>query len=481
MAMPSHSDRAFLVALVAGLTFCRRPSPVERDSGIAVKQDAGMALQRDTSAAHGPSFRSSPSFTWVVASEGGGEAQALALDADSQGVVVGGANQGEVGFGQMRAQSRSAQDGFVARLDSDGRAKFIQPITGPGRRAVVDVLAAADGGAVALLVAHGTNRSDAPLQKELYKHQDVDREGDDAGLLLRIGPDGAEIWKRQLWSPLRAGGTAFEKPGIASIAPACDEGVVVVLGALPDGSRLQRWDAHGKMMWERSIKGGFGSAILAHPLRPSNCDEVTLTGTSSSGLDVSGCKFKEDAPFVARLDGRGACLWSWHPPPKQRGYQVGSVACVGSRGRTFVMLRGSDSSDSGPVSMTAVEGDGKELWVRDVGHADDEITACAALSSGGVAAVMQHRDRDVPFLHWFAQPYRFPPAYYDRTHFVVLDANGERQAETNIDGMFTVGGELLGPTHQERGVVVGSDDHLILGGGVKEGSLWAMFVAGLKK
>lgn len=278
---------------------------------------------------------------------------------------------GTVEIGKDQAEGRpSARLPLIVRLSPKGKA-LGKAIVGQGGATrwydVKDVLVL-DGGD--LVVAGETRR------------QDGDAAGAE-GYLLRVKPDGKEVWSRRI-AASRGGGSAF-----TGLAPTADGGVLAV-GR--DGARLSysKFGADGSPVWRKhvdapDVSGDFVRLCAAGDLAG---EIARAPKPRSKGKDaapaVSPAEIAEVRAFVCR-----------------GGTAFAAATAVMARpagGHLILGIAGRDGEARTRLTMTVVDTDGRVLS-RAV-HGDGPVnvaTAALPTPDGGyvVAGVTNNWGRDV--------------------------------------------------------------------------------------
>jgi hypothetical protein len=187
---------------------------------------------------------------------------------------------GFVAAGSTTVRSAGQYDGWVLRLDRDGKLLWAKTFGGAEEEALFAVAALRDGGAIAT-GAYGA---------------------DGQGWLLRLGPNGEVVFDK------RYGGAGYDV--FNAVVPLRD-GTFVATGTTrskgPAGGAawVMRLDAKGDPMWERlltPVKGASANTILAL------ADGGFLVAGGS--IVEPGLGSETERAWIARLGADGAVLWT---------------------------------------------------------------------------------------------------------------------------------------------------------------------------
>lgn len=187
---------------------------------------------------------------------------------------------GLIAAGSTTVKSAGQYDGWLLRLDKDGKVVWQKTVGGPEEDALFSVAAMPDGGAIAT-GAYGA---------------------DGQGWLLRIDAKGETVWEK------RYGGTGYDVFN-AVIRHAGNSFVAVGTtrskGPAGGAAWVMRLDAKGEPLWER----------LLTPVKAATANSVLAL--ADGGLLVAGGSIVEpglgnatEKAWLARLGPDGAVLWT---------------------------------------------------------------------------------------------------------------------------------------------------------------------------
>jgi hypothetical protein len=187
---------------------------------------------------------------------------------------------GFIAAGSTTVKSAGQYDGWLLRLDKDGRLVWQKTVGGAEEDALFSVAALPDGGAIAV-GAHGA---------------------DGQGWVLRLDAKGETVWEK------RYGGTGYD---VFNAIARHDKGGFVAVGTTrskgPAGGAawVMRLDEKGEPAWER----------LLTPVRAATANSVLTL--ADGGLLVAGGSIVEpglgnatEKAWLARLGPDGAVLWT---------------------------------------------------------------------------------------------------------------------------------------------------------------------------
>jgi hypothetical protein len=216
-----------------------------------------------------------------------------------------------------------------------------------------------------------------------------------AGFLVKLDPDCAPLWSKQLPNP---GGETL-------LALTTDlQGNVIFAGELAQsslgglGTVVTKLGPNGEIVWARQ----FGSAS---PKQPSGIKQTQRVATDAEGnvlvaglfhgnIDFGGIQVFSPTPstvFLTKLDPSGATLWSRIVLVANEQTQIdiatgplGQVVVVGSfQGTTSIGGAAVASAGSQDVFVVEVDSAGKFLWSRTFGDAAFQIARGAAFDGEG--------------------------------------------------------------------------------------------------
>lgn len=196
------------------------------------------------------------------------------------GVVVL-ADGGLAVSGSISSKGSGNFDGWLIRLDRNGRLLWDRTYGGPDEDTIFAISAMADGGfaMAGSTVSHG--------------------EGGGDGWLLRVDDEGAELWNKTY------GGADYDV--LNSITTAVDGGLVAAghtrsKGPPGGGAWLLKLDAKGNLVWER-VMGGPGMS-LANKVIALDDGGIVMVGLAKP----SEAKGGEEA-WITRYDATGTQRW----------------------------------------------------------------------------------------------------------------------------------------------------------------------------
>lgn len=182
--------------------------------------------------------------------------------------------------GSTTVKSAGQYDGWLLRLDKDGKPLWQKTVGGPEEDALFSVVALPDGGAIAT----GTFGADGQ------------------GWVLRVDAKGETVWDR------RYGGAGYDV--FNAVARHTQDSFVAVgttrsKGPIGGAAWVMRFDEKGEPLWER----------LLTPVKGASANSVLVL--ADGGLLVTGGSFVEpglghqmERAWIARLGPDGAVLWT---------------------------------------------------------------------------------------------------------------------------------------------------------------------------
>jgi hypothetical protein len=222
-------------------------------------------------------------------------------------VVVGGFDGGDYDFGSGTIPHKGAQQGFVLAFDSQGKFRWVVPITSDADVMVRQVLVSPEG------VVHvgGDFNGKMSFGLESAGNRDI--------FVVEISADGEPTWARRFGAPgfdiLTAmtadvqGGLIFAGASVGGI----DLGAGPLTGAGDFDALVARLDAKGNAVFGR-LYGDAGEQIIAD-LTADDLGNVLLVGTYTGTIDFGGGSLLPMNPvnrsvFLAKLDPEGKQIWS---------------------------------------------------------------------------------------------------------------------------------------------------------------------------
>ncbi|HKI97541.1 MAG TPA: hypothetical protein VKB51_03600 [bacterium] len=196
--------------------------------------------------------------------------------------ILAAADGGYVVAGTEQSANPDYYDGWVAKIDADGKIVWERYYGGQDDETVNAIRATPDGG----YVFAGTTQSKGAGGKDAW--------------VVKINSTGQQLWEETFGSP--------ENDSATDLVTLGDKGYVVAGWTESDRDRHKRdgWvirlDAKGKKLWEHSYGGAENDE--AHEIRPGNDSGFVVVGTTES--KSAGGK---DA-WVLRIDDSGNELWN---------------------------------------------------------------------------------------------------------------------------------------------------------------------------
>ncbi|MGK3994969.1 SBBP repeat-containing protein [Sorangium sp. So ce1024] len=270
---------------------------------------------------------------------------AIATDED-EGVLVAGEFSGTLEFGGAPRTSAGGRDGYVARLDAEGRELWLQTLGGRGFQAATGVAAAATGRVVVVgrftgALTIGDERLESAGGSDVF--------------VASFDADGRPLWSRRFGDGFdqQARAVAMDEHGNAVVVG--DFAGTLDLGGEPLESAgdldvfVVSLDALGGHRWSKRF--GDAGPQRARAVAVDGAGDVVVGGEFSGTIDLGGGPRTTEAPqavFVAKLDGRGAHRYS--RVLGERGASLGQLLVDGT-GDVIVVggFRGEAELAGGPV------------------------------------------------------------------------------------------------------------------------------------
>lgn len=270
---------------------------------------------------------------------------AIATDED-EGVLVAGEFSGTLEFGGAPRTSAGGRDGYVARLDAEGRELWLQTLGGRGFQAATGVAAAATGRVV--VVGRFTGALTIGGER-------LESAGGSDVFVASFDADGRPLWSRRFGDGFdqQARAVAMDEHGNAVVVG--DFAGTLDLGGEPLESAgdldvfVVSLDALGGHRWSKRF--GDAGPQRARAVAVDGAGDVVVGGEFSGTIDLGGGPRTTEAPqavFVAKLDGRGAHRYS--RVLGERGASLGQLLVDGT-GDVIVVggFRGEAELAGGPV------------------------------------------------------------------------------------------------------------------------------------
>ncbi|AUX31193.1 hypothetical protein SOCE836_033210 [Sorangium cellulosum] len=270
---------------------------------------------------------------------------AVATDGN-EGLLLAGEFSGKLEFGGAPRTSAGGRDGYVARLDAEGRELWLQPLGGIGFQAATGVAAIAAG----RLVVAGRFSGALSVGKDRLQSA-----GGNDVFVASFDADGTPLWSERFGDGFdqQARAVAMDERGNAIVVG--DFAGTLELGGDPLVSAgdldvfVASFDALGKHRWSKR----FGDAGLqrARAVAVDGAGNVIVGGEFSGAIDLGGgprVAGERPAVFVAKLDSKGGHLYS--RVIGEQGATLGQLLVDGT-GDVLVAggFRGEASLAAGPV------------------------------------------------------------------------------------------------------------------------------------
>ncbi|WP_437649731.1 hypothetical protein [Sorangium sp. So ce362] len=324
----------------------------------------------------------------------------LATDGN-EGLLVAGEFSGKLEFGGAPRTSAGGRDGYVARLDAEGRELWLQPLGGIGFQAATGVAASATG----RIVVAGRFSGALSLGKDRLQSA-----GGSDVFVASLEADGTPLWSERFGDGFDQQARAVAMDDLGNAIVVGDFAGTLDLGGDPLKSAgdldvfVASFDALGKHRWSRR----FGDAALqrARAVAVDGAGNVIVGGEFAGAIDLGGgprVAGARAAVFVAKLDARGEHLYS--RVIGEEGATLGQLLVDGT-GDVLVAggFRGEASLAEGPVTSAG----------------DDDVFVAKLDPEGG-----------------YRWSHRFGGAGADRATGVAID----RERQVFVTGAFT--GEVM--------------------------------------
>ncbi|WP_437626037.1 hypothetical protein [Sorangium sp. So ce1151] len=232
---------------------------------------------------------------------------ALATDGN-EGLLVAGEFSGTLEFGGEPRTSAGGRDGYIARLDAEGRELWLQPLGGLGFQAATSVAASATG----RIVVAGRFSGALVIGKDR-----LESAGGSDVFVASFDADGTPLWSKRFGDGFdqQPRAVAMDERGNAVVVG--DFAGTIDLGGEPLQSAggldvfVASLDALGEHRWSKR----FGDAGLqrARAVAVDGADNVVVGGEFAGTLDLGGgprTAGEREAVFVAKLDPKGEHRYS---------------------------------------------------------------------------------------------------------------------------------------------------------------------------
>jgi hypothetical protein len=330
---------------------------------------------------------------WAMRFGGPGEDNFFDIDADASGAVATGIFEGSVQFGEFTLTSAGLVDCAVVAVDPDGGIRWARSFGGPGIDGCNEVTIASDGSIVTSIDTDGGWESPTGPLAETEMRDTV---------LIRLDPDGALRWARQIGGPGPQRGKALAVAPDGSIAFGGEslgeldiDGQAIEVPGLGFDSWLTRWTPDGGLAWVHTW-GGVGRDFVKGLVHDD--ESVFAVGPFVGQIDVQGTVLDAGGTtdlLVARFDPDGGLAWA--TSVQAEGDLTGAEATsapgggllFGSTRPDGLVIRDGagdavalDASNGGNAWLAAYDADGAVGWASTI---DGAITA----SPGEIARVGQ--------------------------------------------------------------------------------------------
>ncbi|UCG61654.1 MAG: DJ-1/PfpI family protein [Candidatus Zixiibacteriota bacterium] len=232
-------------------------------------------------------------------------------------------------------------DVLVIKTDAAGDSLWCRTYGGDGTEygyACTEV----DGGY--LITGYTTSPCPRLTDKQLY--------------LLKIDPDGREIWSQSYGGSKAEMGTSVCR---------VDDGYVVCgltesKGAGEADIYILRTDTEGKELWSKTFGGQYtdmGNSVLA------DNEGNLLIGATTNSFGGGNSDF-----YVIKADAAGNEIWSnaYHPTGEHgHGFDWGNGLCAGTDGSCYAVGY-SDCDDLMNAYVIKIDADGRQIWAKSFGN-----------------------------------------------------------------------------------------------------------------
>ncbi|AUX21890.1 hypothetical protein SOCEGT47_023860 [Sorangium cellulosum] len=314
---------------------------------------------------------------------------ALATDVNGD-LLVAGEFSGTLDLGGEQRTSTGGRDGYVARLDPEGRAQWLAPLGGPGLQAAMGVAASADGRIVVAGRFSGALRVGA---------ERLESAGGSDVFVASFDPAGGLLWARRFGDGFDQQARAVATDRLGNVMVVGDFAGELDLGGEPLRSAgdldvfVASFDALGGHRWSKRF--GDAGPQRARAVAVNGAGNVIVGGEFSGTIDLGGgprTAGEGDAVFVAELTGKGEHRFS-----RSLGEQGASLGQLLVDGAGNVLLSGGfrgnvqigggslESAGGDDVFVAKLDPDGGALWSQRFGGAGaDRATGIAIDPEGRV-------------------------------------------------------------------------------------------------
>lgn len=320
---------------------------------------------------------------WVrpLSSPGDTISAAVATSDKDTGVVAGSfSGEMKVGDGAGTLKAEGADDLFVAKFDATGRRLWATHVGGLDEDGA-NAVAVAPGGTIAVT---GIFSADVQVGK-----QELTGGGDTDILLMVLAPDGTVRWAKG-WGaigPDEGRALAFDQAGNLYALVEFSREVDFGTGPLKSvGNRdvaLVKLDPTGKTLWARAFGGHLDELPMAVSVDPSGCP--VITGSFTDAIDFGDGPMRSLGRadvFVAKLSPQGKTLWSRRLGDADE--DIGAALATDQYGNVYaggwfwkqLDLAGKVRKSHGKKDMflAALSPSGDPLWGTTFGGVEDDYT-----------------------------------------------------------------------------------------------------------
>ena len=377
-----------------------------------------------------------PAAQWSVTLGGDGDefAHAVALSGDGGFLIAG----------EKRSFGPASQDGWLVKLDANGKEVWDRRYGGPESDIIYSVQRTSDGGYILAGETHSFGGATASRSNFW---------------LIKINSEGQEEWQRSYDS------TDSEGQGESSTALAVrqtQDGGYILAGsatgppALENGGtsiRLVRTDPNGELLW--TSNAGFSSGALAYDIAEAPDGGFVIVGNSSavnSGAGNSGEGRNGSDALLIKTDADGALEWSKTFGGSYND-EARSLALTSDGGYAlggFTWSRGAGLSDFWLVKANS---QGEDEWQRTFGGVPrDAAHALIQTSDGGFALAGWSESFIGGDRSWVVKTDSLGSLEWSTAHPLITDATASATAQT---GQRSAGARAIRQTPDGGFIVVG--------------------------
>jgi hypothetical protein len=319
-------------------------------------------------------------------------------------VLVTGNFSGSVNFGDGLLKSAGGTDGFIVKLDANGKTlwskRFGDGDVQEGQSVAVDN---ADNVLVTGYFMGSVDFGDGVILNATSRD----------GFVMKVDANGKTLWSKRFGSYMYGASVAADGAGNVLLAGSFGDSitfgadVLVAEGALD--VFVTKLDASGNPLWSKRFGGAAGYHYGAN-VAVDRVDNVLVVGAFSSSIDFGAgvplVSMDGNDGFVAKLDMSGNPLWS-----KQfgdAGDQAGLGIASDSGGNVLVTgyftgaiaFDGSSMASSGKSDafLAKLDASGSYfLWSKLFGDSDDQAARSVALNSADEVFVTGSFDSTIDF------------------------------------------------------------------------------------